>query len=856
MGSLQQPLQPGTLLRFGSLEFISLDGRYDMVLLPPKRDNNNDSRLARQRRTRRRLPTMAEEEHSGLPRHPPRRRRGRQGNRGHAGGGTSSAVGPERVDEASTPAGAMLCVALAPETTTGVTSPQRANPKQTDDASTLAKDLLGVRLVPEITVQSVPDATLPPSIDQEVPFVFHPVPFRFSLDPPSDPTLVSAFAMAYPDYPGYPMRSSWDRLTAVSTSGPAGFEEDNDSDFGWDFSGLSDPSAMRDFMSACDYCLSGCSDDGHSLGDEGCDPSRECFHIDQGDHGKDNHLGMPQDDNAPVPASRVDIPRELAVVPVTAGGQDTWLEQFCEMQAKLDEEVGRLVQLRPNIEQEWAGRALAGGAPHQTQVVQRRIVDDARERLPPAFSGAGQNLAAAAMLLGMMPEPSTTEGRRIQGELKGLLENAAVRRAESTASRRQACPSEHRATSSRLMREASICTGRARDGTPAAPDRLGDEHHRHDRRARLDEKVHRGYHPRREGRYDSEEDRSPSPELPGLRVFSWAIRRAPFPARFRAPTTVTKYSGDTRPELWLADYRLACQLGGTNDDNLIIRNLPLFLSDTARAWLEHLPPAQISDWDDLVKAFAGNFQGTYVRPGNSWDLRSYRQQSGESLREYIQQFSKQGTELPNITDLDVIEAFLAGTTCRDLVSKLGRKTPTKESELMDIATKFASGQEAVEAILRKDKQPQGRQKEDAPEASGQRGSKKKVKKKAQAKRDAIDADLVAAAEHQNPRKPLEGVNMFDKMLKESCPYHRGPVKHTLEECDMLRRYFVRAGPSTEGGKDQGNNKKGGDKDEEFPEVRDCFMIYGGQVANASARHRKEERREVCSVRVAAPVYLD
>jgi hypothetical protein len=28
------------------------------------------------------------------------------------------------------------------------------------------------------------------------------------------------------------------------------------------------------------------------------------------------------------------------------------------------------------------------------------------------------------------------------------------------------------------------------------------------------------------------------------------------------------------------------------------------------------------------------------------------------------------------------------------------------------------------------------------------------------------------------------------------------------------------------------------------------------VANASARHRKQERREVCSVRVAAPVYLD
>jgi hypothetical protein len=67
------------------------------------------------------------------------------------------------------------------------------------------------------------------------------------------------------------------------------------------------------------------------------------------------------------------------------------------------------------------------------------------------------------------------------------------------------------------------------------------------------------------------------------------------------------------------------------------------------------------------------------------------------MRDYIRRFSKQRTELPNITDSDVI--------------------PTRASELMDIATKFASGQEAVEAIFRKDKPPQGRQQEDVPEAS-------------------------------------------------------------------------------------------------------------------------------------------
>jgi hypothetical protein len=50
------------------------------------------------------------------------------------------------------------------------------------------------------------------------------------------------------------------------------------------------------------------------------------------------------------------------------------------------------------------------------------------------------------------------------------------------------------------MREASVHTGRTWDATPAAPGRLGNEHHRRDRRAYLDEKVRRGYHPRCEGR--------------------------------------------------------------------------------------------------------------------------------------------------------------------------------------------------------------------------------------------------------------------------------------------------------------------------------------------------------------------
>jgi hypothetical protein len=309
---------------------MSLDGSYDMVLLPPPRDNDNDGRQpARRWRTRRHLPPWRKSSIrvclvTFLA----------------AGGGGGATTAKQEVaprwlsSESTTPApqrGTRRALTSRLRRRRASFPPQHANPKRTDDASTLVKDLLGISLVPEIMVQSVPDATSSPSVDQEVPSVSHPVPFRFSFDPPSDPASVDAFIKAYPNLPGYHMWSTWDRLTAVSTYGPPGSEEDDEPDSGWDFSGLDNPSAMRDFMTACDYCLSDYSDGSHSLDDEDCGPSHECFHVNLGGLDEGNHLGMPEDSDPPRPAPRIDILRELAVVPVPTGGQDTQLEQIRKM---------------------------------------------------------------------------------------------------------------------------------------------------------------------------------------------------------------------------------------------------------------------------------------------------------------------------------------------------------------------------------------------------------------------------------------------------------------------------------------------------------------------------------------------
>jgi hypothetical protein len=68
-------------------------------------------------------------------------------------------------------------------------------------------------------------------------------------------------------------------------------------------------------------------------------------------------------------------------------------------------------------------------------------------------------------------------------------------------------------------------------------------------------------------------------------VFSREIRTTTFPRRFRQPTTIVKYNGETDPRC----VALACQLGGATSNEVIIRNLPLHLTDSARTWLEHLP---------------------------------------------------------------------------------------------------------------------------------------------------------------------------------------------------------------------------------------------------------------------------
>src|SRR6185369_11870661 len=103
--------------------------------------------------------------------------------------------------------------------------------------------------------------------------------------------------------------------------------------------------------------------------------------------------------------------------------------------------------------------------------------------------------------------------------------------------------------------------------------------------------------------------------------------------------------------------------------------------------------------------------------------------------------------------------------------------------------------------------------------------------------------FAAAPDRKGPRGPPRGGgSLFDDMLKKPCPYHKGSVNHTLEQCKMLRKYYNRVAHHDEDKKKDAVDKGG---DDEFP-----------PTTNMTSRQRNREHREVFSITKAMPSYLD
>jgi hypothetical protein len=179
----------------------------------------------------------------------------------------------------------------------------------------------------------------------------------------------------------------------------------------------------------------------------------------------------------------------------------------------------------------------------------------------------------------------------------------------------------------------------------------------------------------------------------GTLCFTRRVRKTQVPKGFKLPHDQQKYDGSQEPTLWLSDYLQAVQiLGGTRATTM--QSLQLHLTSAARSWLNTLPNDSIGSWGELESQFARNFCSTYKRPALLEEIKSCVQNKDETLRSYIQCWSVIKNLVEDVSDERAIDAFLAGLRRSDLVEEIGRTKPRTISELIEVANRFADGEDA------------------------------------------------------------------------------------------------------------------------------------------------------------------
>jgi hypothetical protein len=179
----------------------------------------------------------------------------------------------------------------------------------------------------------------------------------------------------------------------------------------------------------------------------------------------------------------------------------------------------------------------------------------------------------------------------------------------------------------------------------------------------------------------------------GASCFTHRVRTTPVPKGFKLPHDQQKYDGSQEPQSWLSDYLQAIKiLGGTKETSM--QSLQLHLTGAARSWLSKLEKETIGSWEELIKQFTSNFKLTYKRPASIEEVKACVQQCNETLRAYIQRWSIIKNSAVEVSDERAIDAFTLGLRRGDLVEEMGRIKLKTVSDLMDIANRFADGEDA------------------------------------------------------------------------------------------------------------------------------------------------------------------
>ncbi|KAL2505945.1 Uncharacterized protein Adt_21566 [Abeliophyllum distichum] len=144
--------------------------------------------------------------------------------------------------------------------------------------------------------------------------------------------------------------------------------------------------------------------------------------------------------------------------------------------------------------------------------------------------------------------------------------------------------------------------------------------------------------------------------------FTEDILAKPLPEKLKMPQ-LTSYEDDNDPVGHLDRYTSWIELQGASDA-IMCRVFPLTFGNRAMRWFKKLPQRSIRSWNDLSGQFVSTFMRARTRSTPKERLVSIKQGRTETLRSYMDRFSKRIVEVDKISDDAALMAVLSGLRTR------------------------------------------------------------------------------------------------------------------------------------------------------------------------------------------------
>ncbi|XP_061349587.1 uncharacterized protein LOC133294845 [Gastrolobium bilobum] len=223
-------------------------------------------------------------------------------------------------------------------------------------------------------------------------------------------------------------------------------------------------------------------------------------------------------------------------------------------------------------------------------------------------------------------------------------------------------------------------------------------------------------------------------------------------------------------------------------DLLMCRTFPTLLGGIALTWYTTLPTGSVASWDDLARKFQTHFATSRPVPKSVHALEKVRQQSGETLRSFLDRFDKEALQVQGLDPKVQLHILLSGLREGAFAYELARREILDLEEVKRKAQEFMRIEE-YKGSRTSDSHRQGnRELKNSDHVEERRKSRKPAKYVSrQQGRDMVGRHThsVLQTEYKEDRKDSPRRQGKSRENVVYCKFHRSN-DHSTEECRHLK----------------------------------------------------------------------